>query len=105
MVVQNTDERGHPVVPKPAGVDRRGNEFVSQSMHHQERSVAGNVAEIAGNPDGSWWIMRRGSSTFEPLRVRPSVIEVTSVLNKILWDYFTGKETGPNGNKRSRLGR
>ena len=46
--------------------------------------VAGEVSEIAGNPDGSWWIMRRGSSTFEPLRVRPSVIEVTGVLNKIL---------------------
>jgi len=28
-----------------------------------------------------------------------------SVLNKILWDYFSGKETGPNGNKRSRLAR
>ena len=27
------------------------------------------------------------------------------VLNKILWDYFTGRETGPNGNKRSRLRR
>ncbi len=28
-----------------------------------------------------------------------------AVLNKILWDYFTGRETGPNGNKRSRLRR
>lgn len=44
----------------------------------------GDVSEIAGNPDGSWWIMRRGGSTFEPIAIRPSVVEVNTVLNKIL---------------------
>jgi pilus assembly protein CpaF len=46
--------------------------------------AAGNLSEIAGNPDGRWWIMRRGASEFEPIAVRPSIIEVNSVLNKIL---------------------
>jgi pilus assembly protein CpaF len=46
--------------------------------------AAGNVIEIAGNPDGSWWIVRRGESTFTPLAIRPSPIEVRTVLDKIL---------------------
>jgi pilus assembly protein CpaF len=50
-----------------------------------ERILAtGNVAEIAGNPDGSWWIMRRGDSVFAPIATRPSVVEVRGVLDKIL---------------------
>jgi len=44
----------------------------------------GDVSEIAGNPDGRWWIVRRGSSTFELIDARPSIVEVNSVLNKIL---------------------
>ncbi len=44
----------------------------------------GDVSEVAGNPDGAWWIMRRGSSTFEPIAARPSIVEVNTVLNKIL---------------------
>ena len=46
--------------------------------------AGGQVTEIAGNPDGSWWIMRRGDSTFAPIAVRPSVVEVRGVLDKIL---------------------
>ena len=46
--------------------------------------AAGNVIEIAGNPDGSWWIVRRGESEFTPLAIRPSPIEVRTVLDKIL---------------------
>jgi pilus assembly protein CpaF len=46
--------------------------------------ATGNVMEIAGNPDGLWWIMRRGDSEFAPLDIRPSAIEVRSVLDKIL---------------------
>lgn len=46
--------------------------------------AAGNVIEIAGNPDGSWWIVRRGESEFTPLAIRPSPIEVRGVLDKIL---------------------
>jgi pilus assembly protein CpaF len=46
--------------------------------------AAGNVIEIAGNPDGSWWIVRRGQSEFTPLAIRPSPIEVRTVLDKIL---------------------
>jgi Flp pilus assembly CpaF family ATPase len=42
------------------------------------------VIEIAGNPDGSWWIVRRGESEFTPLAIRPSPIEVRTVLDKIL---------------------
>jgi pilus assembly protein CpaF len=46
--------------------------------------AAGPLSEIAGNPDGSWWMMRRGGSAFEPLTLRPSVVEVRGVLDKIL---------------------
>jgi pilus assembly protein CpaF len=46
--------------------------------------AAGNVIEIAGNPDGSWWIVQRGASEFTPLAIRPSPIEVRTVLDKIL---------------------
>ena len=61
--------------------------FIAQmlGLGFLERILAlGPLAEIAGNPDGAWWIMRRGASAFEPIALRPSVIEVRGVLDKIL---------------------
>ena len=46
--------------------------------------AAGDVIEVAGNPDGSWWVVRRGESAFTPLAIKPSPVEVRGVLDKIL---------------------
>ncbi len=46
--------------------------------------AAGDVIEVTGNPDGSWWVMRRGASAFTPIAIHPSPVEVRSVLDKVL---------------------